>query len=86
MTRSTHTSSAEAAALKTYHVSLWPLEGCEVRLRAPSPDAARCIATHVFGGDDITEWFAEEHYWDIEELDWEPMSASFPGALEDGRR
>ena len=59
---------ATTPSLKTYHVNLWPLEGCDVQLKASSPASARTIAARVFGGDDITECFAEPDYWSIEEV------------------
>lgn len=57
-----------APALKIYHVDLWPLEGMALTLKASTPSEARRIASRSFGGDDITEWFADDDYWTIEEL------------------
>lgn len=62
------TSARNVPALKTYHVDLWPLEGMAVTLKAPSRGDARRIAARSFGGEDITQWFADEDYWTIEEL------------------
>lgn len=68
MTFQSHCRKSSAPALKTYTVSLWPLEGCEVSLKAASPADARRIAARSFGGDDITEWFKDADYWTIEEV------------------
>ena len=62
------TRPPQAPALKTYHVNLWPLEGMELTLKAQSRGDARRIAARSFGGEDITEWFADDDYWTIDEL------------------
>lgn len=62
------TPTRNVPTLKTYHVDLWPLEGMAVTLKAPSRGDARRIAARSFGGEDITQWFADEDYWTIEEL------------------
>lgn len=53
--------------LKTYNVNLWPLEGCELRVKARTHTHARNLAADVFG-DDITAVFAEPDYWTIDEI------------------
>jgi len=59
---------ARRPELRTYHVNLWPLEGCDTVVRASSHTQARNLAARVFGDEDITAVFAEPDYWTIEEL------------------
>ena len=68
MTIATRYRKSTTAALKTYNVNLWPLEGCELQCKARTPSEARRIAARVWGGDDITAVFAEPDYWTIDEI------------------
>lgn len=68
MTIATRYRKSPPAALKTYNVNLWPLEGCELQCKARTPSDAQRIAARVWGGDDITAIFAEPDYWTIDEI------------------
>ena len=68
MTTTTSYRKSTPPVLKTYNVTLWPLEGCELQLKARTPSDARRIAGRVWGGDDITAVFAEPDYWTIDEI------------------
>lgn len=54
--------------LKTYRVDLWPLEGCDMQIKAHSPGDAKIIAGRAWLADDITAFLAEPDYWTVEEV------------------
>jgi hypothetical protein len=60
-------TSNRPAPLKDYSVNLWPLEGCEMNLKARDPAHARQLAARSWG-DDITAVFAEPDYFEITEV------------------
>lgn len=54
-------------ALKTYHVALTTLEGCEMNLKAASPGHAKRLAARAWIDEDITSWFGDDE-WTIAEI------------------
>lgn len=54
-------------ALRTYHVNLTTLEGCEMRLKAASPAHAKRLAARAWIDEDITSWFGDDE-WTIDEI------------------
>ncbi len=56
-------------ALRQFDVELWPLNACQMRVKARSPSEAKRIASRSWlDGDDITAFMAEPDYWTIEEV------------------
>lgn len=55
--------------LTDYDVALWPLESCEMRVRArDAGDAKRIAARSWLSDSDITAFMAEPDYWTVEEV------------------